>query len=95
MSGLQGYGWSEDELDEGRRPLLEDIDVAAPNNPVILTRAGGHSAVSNSMALRLADITLATPQPEGGVIERGQDGASMGSLEAPGTSRTISSGFHL
>ena len=75
---ITGYGWSEDELDEGRRPLREDIDVAAPNNPVILTRAGGHSAVSNSMALRLADITLATPQPEGGVIERGQDGSLNG-----------------
>ena len=75
---ITGYGWSEDELDEGRRPLREDIDVAAPNNPVILTRAGGHSAVSNSMALGLADITLATPQPEGGVIERGQDGTLNG-----------------
>ena len=75
---ITGYGWSEDELDEGRRPLRADIDVAAPNNPVILTRAGGHSAVSNTMALGLADITIETPQPEGGVIERGQDGTLNG-----------------
>ena len=68
-----GYGWSEDELDEGRRPLRYDLDDAAPNNPVILTRAGGHSAVSNSLALQLADVTLETPQPAGGVIERGED----------------------
>ena len=68
-----GYGWSEDELDEGRRPLRYDLDNAAPNNPVILTRAGGHSAVSNSLALQLADVTLETPQPAGGVIERGED----------------------
>ena len=37
---ITGYGWSEDELDEGRRPLRVDLDAVAPNNPVILTRAG-------------------------------------------------------
>ena len=75
---VTGYGWSEDELEEGRRPLRSDLDAAAPNNPVILTRAGGHSAVVNSSALNRADVTLATPQPEGGVIERGQDGQLNG-----------------
>ncbi len=75
---ITGYGWSEDELDEGRRPLRMDLDAAAPNNPVILTRAGGHSAVVSSMALELADVTLDTPQPDGGVIERGEDGELNG-----------------
>ncbi len=75
---ITGYGWSEDEMDEGRRPLRYDLDEAAPNNPVILTRAGGHSAVSNSLALELAEVTLDTPQPEGGVIERGEDGELNG-----------------
>ena len=75
---ITGYGWSEDELDEGRRPVRRDLDAAAPNNPVILTRAGGHSAVSNSMALDLSGVSLATPQPEGGVIERGEDGELNG-----------------
>ncbi len=75
---ITGYGWSEDELDEGRRPLRLDLDAAAPNNPVILTRAGGHSAVVNSLALELADVTLETPQPDGGVIERGDDGELNG-----------------
>ncbi len=75
---ITGYGWSEDELGEGRRPLRPDLDAIAPNNPVILTRAGGHSAVVNSLALDLADVTLATPQPDGGVIERGQDGQLNG-----------------
>ena len=75
---ITGYGWSEDELDEGRKPVRRDLDAAAPNNPVILTRAGGHSAVSNSMALDLSGVSLATPQPEGGVIERGEDGELNG-----------------
>jgi predicted amidohydrolase YtcJ len=75
---ITGYGWSEDELDEGRRPLRADLDAAAPNNPVTLTRAGGHSAVVNSLALQLADVTVDTPQPEGGVIEKDDNGELNG-----------------
>ena len=75
---ITGYGWSEDELDEGRRPLRADLDLVAANNPVTLTRAGGHSAVVNSLALELAEVTLDTPQPDGGVIERGPDGQLNG-----------------
>ena len=75
---ITGYGWSEDELAEGRRPLRADLDEAAPNNPVILSRAGGHSAVANSLALELAEVDESTPQPEGGVIETGPDGRLNG-----------------
>ena len=75
---ITGYGWSEDVMAELRRPLRSDLDEAAPDNPVLLTRAGGHSAVANSMALRQAEVTPTTPQPENGVIERGQDGELNG-----------------
>lgn len=75
---VTGYGWSEDTLAEGRRPLRADLDRAAPRNPVILTRAGGHSSVVNSMALRLAGVTTDTPDPEGGVIERDERGELNG-----------------
>ena len=75
---ITGYGWSEDVMAEQRRPLRKDLDEAAPENPVLLTRAGGHSAVANSVALGLAEVNLDTPQPEGGVIERGADGELNG-----------------
>lgn len=75
---VTGYGWSEDFMAELRRPLRGDLDEAAPDNPVLLTRAGGHSAVANSTALRLAEVTTTTPQPEGGVIEVGDDGEING-----------------
>jgi len=71
---ITGYGWSEDVMAEARRPLIGDLDAAAPDNPVILTRAGGHSAVCSSLALELADIDATTPDPEGGSIERDEDG---------------------
>ena len=75
---VTGYGWSEDAFAEGRRPLRSDLDEAAPSSPVILTRAGGHSAVANSMALGLAGISKDTPDPDGGVIEKGADGELNG-----------------
>ncbi len=75
---ITGYGWSEDELEEQRRPLRGDLDEAAPRNPVLLTRAGGHSGVANSLALSLADIDRDTPQPEGGVIEYDAQGELNG-----------------
>ncbi|NNF14304.1 MAG: amidohydrolase [Gemmatimonadetes bacterium] len=75
---VTGYGWSEDELAEGRRPLRPDLDEVAPSNPVLLTRAGGHSGVANSLALELAGIDRSTPQPEGGVIEYDEGGELNG-----------------
>lgn len=75
---ITGYGWSEDQLAEGRKPLRQDLDEAAPANPITFTRAGGHSAVVNTLALNLADITDSTPDPEGGVIERDDNGVANG-----------------
>jgi predicted amidohydrolase YtcJ len=75
---ITGYGWSEDTLAELRRPLIDDLDAAAPDNPIMLTRAGAHSAVFSTEALRLAGIDAQTPDPEGGTIERDDQGALNG-----------------
>jgi predicted amidohydrolase YtcJ len=63
---------------EQRKPLRGDLDAAAPNNPVVLTRAGGHSSVGNSKALQMADINKATPDPERGLIEHDEKGEPNG-----------------
>lgn len=75
---ITGYGWSEDAMEEKRRPLRSDLDRAAPMNPVLLTRAGGHSAVANSLALEWAGVDRNTPDPDGGVIERDESGELNG-----------------
>lgn len=75
---ITGYGWSEDVLAEQRRPLRDDLDDVAPDNPVGLTRAGGHSAVFNSTALAAGKIDETTAQPESGTIEKGEDGRLNG-----------------
>jgi predicted amidohydrolase YtcJ len=75
---ITGYGWDEAQLAEKRNPLRSDLDKAAPDNPVVLTRAGAHSAVGNSLALQLAKITKATPDPQSGIIERDASGEPNG-----------------
>jgi len=75
---ITGQGWDEYHFSEQRMPLKGDLDAAAPNNPVALTRAGGHSTVGNSKALQLADINRATPDPERGLIEKDASGEPNG-----------------
>lgn len=77
---ITGYGWSEDELAEQRRPLRWDLDDAAPANPVVLTRAGGHSSVASSLALEAAGLTPDTETPPGGIIEVDDAGRMNGIL---------------
>lgn len=75
---IEGLGWDEAKFSERRVPTRADLDAAAPNNPVVMRRAGGHSAVANSMALKLAGINRSTPDPKGGLIEHGADGEPNG-----------------
>ena len=75
---ITGGGWDEYHFKEQRKPLRSDLDAAAPDNPVVLTRAGGHSSVGNSKALQSADINKATPDPARGIIERDASGQPNG-----------------
>lgn len=76
---ITGAGWDEYHFSDGqKKPLRTDLDAAAPNNPVVLTRAGGHSSAGNSKALELADINRATPDPERGIIEKDENGEPNG-----------------
>jgi predicted amidohydrolase YtcJ len=75
---ITGGDWDEYHFTEQRKPLRADLDEAAPNNPVVLTRAGAHSSVGNSKALELADINRATPNPERGLIEKDATGEPNG-----------------
>jgi predicted amidohydrolase YtcJ len=77
---ITGYGWSEDRFAEGRKPTRADLDAVAPNNPVFLTREGGHAGLANSAALRIAGLTSATAQPLGGELEKDAAGQLTGMI---------------
>jgi predicted amidohydrolase YtcJ len=64
----------------GAFPNASDLDAVSPHNPVYLTARSGHAAWVNSAALRTAGIGSATPDPEGGKIERDAAGKATGIL---------------
>lgn len=66
---IRARGYEQQKLDIGRHPHRTELDAAAPDHPVWLTRACGHVSVANSRALQIAGVTAATPAPEGGVVE--------------------------
>ena len=67
---VRAFGYEETALVERRHPTRDDLDAAVPDYPVRLIHRGGHASVLNSVALRLADIGVASEEPSGGVIER-------------------------
>jgi predicted amidohydrolase YtcJ len=70
------------QLFEKRYLTRQEIDRAAPDNPVYLPTVG-HFVMANSRALALAKIDKGTPNPEGGVIERDAAGEATGVLVGP------------
>ncbi|WP_353227895.1 amidohydrolase [Novosphingobium sp.] len=75
---ITGYGWQEAALAEKRNLTRADLDAAAPDNPVLLVRAGAHSAAANSLAFKLAGVTRDTPDPKSGLIEHDASGEPSG-----------------
>lgn len=76
---IKVVGHDDQLLDARRHPTLEELDAAAPRNPVYLLRTCGHIYICNSAALALAGIDENTPAPAGGVIER-RDGRLTGMI---------------
>lgn len=72
-------GYDQTKLDTERHPYREELDRAAPDNPVMLVRTCGHIAICNSQALELGGIDESTQAPQGGLIEQ-QNGRLTGLL---------------
>ncbi len=80
---ILGGQWDAPAL--GAIPDRRALDAVAPNQPVLLDDTSGHSAWANSKALAAAGITKATPDPEGGIIERDAGGEPTGILRESAT----------
>jgi hypothetical protein len=78
---IVGSGWDDSKVVEHRYITRLDLDTASPNHPVYLKHVSGHLSVANGAALRLANITKDTHDPQGGVIERDASGEPTGILK--------------
>jgi predicted amidohydrolase YtcJ len=77
---IQGGGWDETLWPVNTLPSRWDLDAVSENHPVYLDRVDGHLAVANTRALQLADVTIASHDPEGGLIDRDANGQPTGIL---------------
>jgi hypothetical protein len=82
---IVGSGWDDAKLVEQRYITRQDLDAVAPDHPVFLKHVSGHLGVVNSAALKLANITRDTPDPQGGVVERDASGEPTGILKDTAT----------
>ncbi|MBL8687451.1 MAG: amidohydrolase [Rhodospirillaceae bacterium] len=67
-----GRGYDHFHLDVKRHPLRDELDRAAPNNPVYIRRTCGHMGVANTRALAAANIPEGVNDPPGGAFERSE-----------------------
>ena len=67
---IKGGHWEHEMFTDKKWPTKELIDKVSPDNPVMLSRADGHSVLVNSFVLKASGITKNTPDPFGGEIQK-------------------------
>lgn len=77
---IVGSGWDETLWQGKQMPTRWDIDEVTTEHPVYMERVDGHVSVANTLALKLAHVTLASKDPEGGEIGRDISGQPNGIL---------------
>jgi predicted amidohydrolase YtcJ len=77
---IVGSGWDETLWHEKELPTRWDVDEVTTDYPIFLERIDGHVAVANTLALKMARVTLASKDPEGGEIGRDVTGEPNGIL---------------
>jgi hypothetical protein len=81
---ILGGGWDHTKWPGAPLPTRQELDAAGAGHPAFLERTDGHIAIANSAALTAAgitdatDTTVATPNPQGGEIDRDADGHATG-----------------
>ena len=75
-----GSGWDETLWPGSQLPTRLDIDEVVADHPVFMVRIDGHVAVANTLALKMAHVTLASKDPDGGEIARDANGEPNGIL---------------
>jgi len=79
-----GRGWHQEKWSEVPTanvegfPVHEALSRVSPDNPVWLTHASGHAGFANALAMKAAEVTKTTPDPDGGKILRDKDGNATG-----------------
>jgi predicted amidohydrolase YtcJ len=75
-----GVGWNENNFPDRKIFTREELDECSSKHPILLSRVCSHATLVNSLALSLAGVNEATPDPAGGVIVKDDKGNLTGLL---------------
>ena len=78
---ITGGDWDHERWPQANLPTRHLIDRFTPDTPVFVNRLDCHMALANSLTLKLAGVTRDTPDPDGGVIVRDENGEPTGVLK--------------
>ncbi len=81
---IYGVSWNQEKFQEDRYPSKDDLDEISTKHPIVLKRVCTHILVVNTLVLEHAKITKNTPDPEGGLIDRDENGNPTGILRENG-----------
>lgn len=76
-----GVSYDDTMLAEQRHPNRDELDAALPDHPVYLWHISGHMGVTNSAGFTLVGIDENTPNPDGGVFVKDEQGRLNGLME--------------
>lgn len=79
-SWVLGFKYDDTKTSDRRRLTLQDLDAAVPNHPVFVTHRGGHEAIANTLAFKLANVEEKTQDPSGGQFEHDTAGRLTGRI---------------
>ena len=77
---ILGGGWNKNIIDEPQYLNCQLLDELFPNTPTAIYSKDYHSRWCNSAALKAAGITVDSPDPAGGLIQRDHAGHPTGIL---------------
>lgn len=75
---VTGRGWDQNLWPGKEFPTEAALSRAVPDHPVFVQRVDGHAGLANAAAMKLAGVTAATRDPDGGRIVRDAQGNPTG-----------------
>lgn len=76
-----GFAYDNNFLEEKKHPNAKILDEISENHPILITHTSGHMGVLNTSGLKLNNISSSTSNPDGGYIEKDENGNPTGYLE--------------
>lgn len=77
---VMGASYDNTSIKEGRMPTRDELDIVSDIHPIWVIHSSGHCGVANSMALSIQKIGENTPNPQGGIYFRDNNGRLNGQM---------------